>query len=380
MVNDVIVVGGGVIGLAAAWRTARRGAAVTLIDPAPRRGASWAAAGMLAPVTEARFGESALTRLCVAGADRWPSFDTELIEASGMSTGLRRTGTLLVALDAGDAAELDRLHGYLTGLGLDARRLRGPAARDGEPLLAPDVRHALLAASDHRVDPRAVTAALLAALRRAGAGILASTVREVRVRAGRVTGVVLDDGTERTAGAVVLATGWRPVPADGRAPPVRPVKGQIVTVRAAGRRPYLTRTVRGVVRGRPVYLVPRDDGRVVVGATVEERGADTTVTAGAVADLLDDAAALVPGVRELELAEAIAGLRPATPDDGPIIGPGPAAGLIVATGHYRNGMLLAPITADAVVALLCGQPVPDEVRPFGAARFGDRHEEEPPCG
>lgn len=374
MNTDVVVIGGGVIGLGIAWRAAQAGVRVVLADPEPRGGASWAAAGMLAPVTEVGYGEEPLLRLNLRGARRWPSFAAELAEATGDDLGFHTSGTLLVALDADDNAALTPVHDYQLELGLSARRLRGRELRGLEPLLTPAVRGGVLAEGDHRVDPRAVTGALLDAARDAGATFADRRVIGLATAGGRATGVHLDDGTLVSADHVVLAAGcWsggvEGVPA-GLVPPVRPVKGQIVTVRDPSGRRFMERTVRGMVRGQTVYLVPRDDGRVVIGATVEEQGFDTRVTAGGVSRLLRDGAALVPGIEELDLLEARAGLRPGSPDNLPMIGESGLPGLAVATGHFRNGMLLAPVTADAVAALLTEGAVPDWAQAAAPARFG----------
>lgn len=318
------VVGGGVIGLSTAWRLARAGHAVTLYDPAPGSGASGVAAGMLAPVTEVHFGEEKLLELNLESARRYPRFIAELEAATDMPTGYHPSGTLVVARDRDDLAVLDRLSEFQRSLGLEVTKVRPGVCREMEPGLAPGIRGGLLVAGDHQVDPRSLVAALLEACGRAGVSFVAERVNE------------LPD-----ADVVVVAAGvWSPDVADV---PVRPVKGQVVRLRGkAG--------IDRVVRGLDVYIVPRQDGEVVVGATTEERGFDTTVTARAVHDLLRDAIELVPDVAELELVEASAGLRPATPDNRPIIER--KGHVIVATGHYRNGVLLAPLTADTVCELV----------------------------
>ena len=275
--------------------------------------------------------------------------------------GYRATGTLLVGFDRDDVAALSDLHAFQAELGLEVEQLRSREARAREPMLSPRVRVGLLAAEDHRVEPRACVAALLRACADAGVVLDHRKVARIEQQRGRVTGVLTADGERHHAGQVVLSAGaWSAtiegLP-DADRPAVRPVKGQLLHLRDPSGQQVLTTTVRGLVRHRSVYLVPRDDGRLVVGASQEERGFDTTVTAGAVRELLDDAAAIVPGVDELELVETIAGLRPTTPDNAPVIGPGPIDGLVVATGHHRNGVLLAPITAEAVAAILTGAEV-----------------------
>lgn len=368
---DVAVAGGGVIGLSIAWRAAVAGMTVALVDPTPACGASWAAAGMLAPVTEAYYGEEALLRLNLASAQRWPSFAAELTEATGHSLGFHPDGTIMVAMDVDDAAVLAELCDYQQKLDLSPQRLRGRQARELEPLLAPSVRGGMLARADHRVDPREVTAALRVAVHDAGVRSVERRAVEVVGARGRVTGLRLDDGAVVEAGQVVVAAGcWsaRIVGVPDDVARVRPIKGQILTLRAPDRR-LLGRTVRGLVHGRAMYLVPRDDGRLVIGATVEERGFDTVVTAGAVTALLNDAAELVPGIAELELLETMAGLRPGSPDNAPLIGASGMPGLWIATGHQRGGMLLAPLTADAVTAMLTDGGPPPELDEFTPLRF-----------
>ncbi|HEY7143047.1 MAG TPA: glycine oxidase ThiO [Streptosporangiaceae bacterium] len=380
-IPDALIVGGGVIGLAIAWRAAQRGLRVTVCDPSPGGGASHAAAGMLTPVSEAAYAERALFGLARQSLASYPAFAAELTELTGEPTGFRPDGTLQVARDHDDLALLDELAALRESFGARPRRLSARECRAAEPMLDPSVRGGLLAAEDASVDPRLLTAALLTATVKAGVTVVGQRAERVRVAAGRAAGVVLDDGGTVPAGQVVLAAGWQSgslggLPA-GVAPPVRPVKGQILRLRPtpatsrAGIPPGLvTRTVRGIVHGSPVYLVPRDSGEVVIGATQEELGADTLVTAGGVWELLRDARALVPAITEYELAEAVAGLRPGTPDNAPVIGPAGLPGLVLATGHFRSGVLLAPVTAQIIADYLATQQLPAAAGPFGAGRFG----------
>jgi len=370
---DVVVVGGGVIGLSTAWRAAQAGMSVVVADPEPGRGASWVAAGMLAPVTELHYGEETLLAANLAAARRWDAFAAELA-AAATPIGYHRCGTLLVAADDGDRAWAHELFDFERTLGLEVEWLTGRQARHMEPALAPGVRAALWAPGDHQVDNRLLLGALLVAARAAGVVVVPEAVQTVEVTAGSASGVRLSSGAEIGTPAVVLAAGCRSGLVGGLPesvlPAVRPVKGQILRLRPRVGGPSLGRSVRAVVEGSSVYLVPRQDGSLVVGATVEEQGFDTMVTAGAVYELLRDARAVVPGVSELTLDEAIAGLRPGSPDNGPVVGTHDAvAGLVVATGHYRNGILLAPLTADSAVAALAGREPPPELLPFGPARF-----------
>ncbi|MEU4835265.1 glycine oxidase ThiO [Streptosporangium sp. NPDC023615] len=345
---DLVVVGGGVIGLSVAWRATGRGQRVAVIDPAPVSGASHAAAGMLAPVSEVTYTEEPLLRLGLASLERWPAFAAELTRASGYDLDHRADGTLDVAFGSDDLAALDDLAAFTAALGLPAERLTGRECRRLEPMLAPSVRGGMLAGGDAWVDPRKVTAALLAALDAAGATLVADRVTGLLTSSGAARGVRLASGGSLASGRVVLAAGaWsgslEGVPPEVL-PPVRPVKGQIMRLRSP--EPVLSRCVRGVVHGSHVYLVPRGDGELVLGATQEELGFDTRVTAGGLWELLRDARELVPGVTELEVTETIAGLRPGTPDNLPLVGPTIMPGLDLATGHHRGGVLLAPLTAD----------------------------------
>ncbi|MDA8310202.1 MAG: glycine oxidase ThiO [Actinomycetota bacterium] len=374
--TDVVVAGGGVIGLAAAWETAGRGLSVRVVDPAPGHGAAWVAAGMLAPVTESTFGEEALAGLFVAAADRWPGFASRLQDATGSDTGFRTCGSVAVALDASDRAAIDQLLDHQLRLGLEASRLSASECRALVPALSPAVRGGALMPGDHQVDNRALVLALIEGC--AGAGVKLTSDRVVSVsldRDGAAAGVVTESGELFQAGTVVLAAGVGTpqiggLP-EGVVPPVRPVKGHTLRLRAEAGREAFPHTVRGLVHGRHCYLVSRADGTVVIGATSEERGYDTRVQAGAVHSLLDDARLLLPAVDEWELLECIAGLRPGSPDNAPFVGPTSVARLVVATGHYRNGFLLAPITAEAIAEHLTGGEIPAPLAAFRA----DRHVE-----
>jgi glycine oxidase len=397
-----VIVGGGVIGLSIAWRAAQHGMRVVVADPAPGQGATHAAAGMLTPLAEAAYAERDIFALGQESLRRYPAFAAELEQAAALPTGFRQSGTLQVAYDSDDLAVLDELRALQDSFGAATRQLTARQCREAEPMLDPAIRGGLLAADDGSVDPRLLSAALLRAATAAGARHVPLQVAEMLTEPGtsagpeaaaagtatatpdpgpgRACGVRLADGSELAAPAVVLAAGWKSagfpgLPA-GCAPPVRPVKGQILRLRstattaAAGLPPgLLRRTVRGIVRGSSVYLVPRESGELVVGATQEELGADTAVTAGGVWELLRDARALVPGITELALADAVAGLRPGTPDNAPVLGPATLPGLVLATGHFRSGVLLAPVTADTISRyLLTGQPDPLWAA-FGPGRF-----------
>jgi glycine oxidase len=363
MANRIIVAGGGVIGLSCAYRLAQAGHQVTVVAPSPGRdGASWVAAGMLAPVTEAQFGEAALTMLLLEGVSLWKDFATSLEHDSGHDIGYDQSGTLTVALDPSDRASIDDLLAYQLDLGCQAQRRSASQCRAQVPSLSPAVCGGIDVPGDHQVDNRALLGALVAAGQAAGAQFRPGSVAAVTGGGdlhGDLPGVTLADGTNLEADAVLLAAGVGTAAIGGLAgaglPELRPVKGHILRLGPHPAAPLLTRTVRALVHGRSIYLVPRADGSVVVGATMEEKGADTSVQAGAVHHLLSDARTVIPAIDELELLEADSGLRPATPDNAPVIGWTGRRGVAVATGHFRNGILLAPYTAAAVVELLGGR-------------------------
>lgn len=369
--SDVVVVGGGVIGLSIAWRIAASGATVTVVSDARAEAASGAAAGMIAPASEAHFGETDLLALNLASAERYPAFVEELEAAAGISTGYRQCGTLVVARNADDDAALARLGEFQRQQGLDVERLRSRQCRELEPGLAPSISGGLLAKGDHAVDNRGLVAALREGCKRSDVSLVAGEAAEITANGGRAAGVVLAGGDTMACGAVVVAAGCWSASIPGVPPaavPVRPVKGQLLYLSGPAEPLLTTRNVRSL----DVYLVPRGDGRIVVGATVEEIGYDTRVTAGAVHALLRDAFEILPGTIELDLIETVAGLRPGSPDNAPILGATEVEGLIVATGHYRNGILLTPVTADAIAELVVDGKAPDVIAPFGPSRFQDR--------
>jgi glycine oxidase len=344
------VIGAGLIGLSCAWRARKRGLSALVVDraDAPGAGTSDVAAGMLAPVTEMDFGEEAPLRMNMLARERWPAFAAELEEVTGLPTGYRDTGALVVAADRDDAEALRRLHELHASLGLASEWLTPSRCRALEPGLSPRIAGGILAPQDGSADPRATVRALAAA---AGEIELGVEVEAIEHDGAKVTGVRTSAGTVEADRVVVAAGPWSAALAPlGDGPPVRPVKGQILELRTRGGMPN---PFERVVRTPRCYLVSRGDGRIVVGATVEEQGFDTSVTADGVFRLLEAAWEVLPEVGELEFVGARAGLRPATPDNVPIVGPdGALDGLIWATGHWRNGVLLAPLTAETVADLL----------------------------
>jgi glycine oxidase len=366
----VLIIGAGIVGLGIGWRLAQRGAAVTLFDRAAAgSGASHAAAGMLAACAEAEPGEENLVALGRRSQALWPDFAAELQQLTGQPVDLRREGTLVVALTADDQARIRHHLEFQRSLGLPVEWISAREARRREPHLA-SVAGAVWSPEDGQVDNRKVVAALKLACATAGADVREHrAVRRILVANGRAVGVEFADGTEQRGDIVVLAAGaWsraiEGLPAPLR-PPVRPVKGQMIALQMDAAAPLVTH----VVWGPKVYMTPRSDGRLIVGATVEEKGFDTTVTAGGVLALLEAAWRVFPGIEELPIAEIWVGHRPGSRDDAPILGQGPVEGLVYATGHHRNGILLAPITADAISRLVLDGSVDPAIAPFGLERF-----------
>ncbi len=366
---DAVVLGGGPIGLATAWRAAQRGLRVIVLDAGVP--AAWnVAAGMLAPATEAEYGERALLELGLRSAASYEGFAAELAQASSLDPGFRYGGTLVVARDRDDAEALERLYAFRQSLGLEVERLLPSKARRAEPALAPTVRLALDFPRDHSIDPRRLVAALEAAVVAAGGEVRHhARVTALRVVDGRVTGVALAGGEEIAAPCVLIASGaWvsglEGLPDHARVP-VRPVKGQVLRLRDPNGPGLVDRSIRTL----DAYLVPRADGGYVLGATMEEQGYDLTPTAGGVFELLRDLSEVLPGILELQLEEVLCGLRPATPDNMPAIGAGALPGLFWAAGHYRNGILLTPATAELAAAALAGEPLPDWAGECSPERF-----------
>jgi len=368
--SDVAIVGAGVIGLSIGWRLAQAGKRVAVFDRGQAgRGASWAAAGMLAAGAELEPGEQALWRLNRASQQRWPDFAAELQAASGIEIGYRDEGTMIAALTRDDAERLRATIDFQRRSGVAIDWLGAGEARRREPCLTPSLAGAALSPEDHQVDNRLVAQALRTAFLAAGGALYENTgVEAIDSAGGRAQGVVVQ-GERHRAETVVLAAGaWSgeiaglPTPAR---PPVRPIKGQMLALRMNPADPLL----RHVLWTPSAYLVPRRDGRLIVGATVEERGFDPALTAGGLYALLDGAWRALPGIEELAIDETWVGFRPGSRDDAPILGQSGIDNLVLATGHHRNGILLTPITADAVASLVLDGRIDDAMRPFGIDRF-----------
>jgi len=369
MDTDVLIVGGGTIGLAIGFELVRRGTRTTIFEKdRAGRGTSYQAAGMLAPDAEIEFEERELYDFNRESLRRWPDFADRVEAASGQSVDYRDEGTLIVADDRDAAEALERLYTFQQDQGLNVEWLTGEEAREIEPFVAPRLSAAVFAPSDHQVDNRRLVDALRTAFQAEGGTLHEHTPVQAVVPDAETPAVRTADG-ERVAGdRVVVAAGVWSRELDGLTPdaqpPVRPVKGQMIQMRRT--RPF---DLQHVVRGPEAYLAPKSDGRVVMGATSEELGFDTTVTAGGLFDLLEGGWEVVPGIRDLPVDETWAGLRPASRDHAPLLGASAAPGVAMATGHYRHGILLTPITAEEMARLVCTGETSEWIEPFSPQRF-----------
>jgi glycine oxidase len=371
----VIIVGGGVIGLSIGWQLAKVGCGVSIYERNyAGRSASWSAAGMLAPLAEVHFEEKALLQLGNLSLQMYPEWVEALEADSGMSVGYRTEGTLIVGLDQDDARELKHLYESQQFLNLPCKWLTGAEAREMEPLLSPKVTAAIFSPNDHQVDNRLMVEALIVAYQRAGGSLYENMpvekieIRDVKARGVWVEGV-LDNGD-----VIVLAAGCWSNEIEGLPgivkPPLRPVKGQILALQMeAG---VILQKVIRTIRAKyltDVYLAPKNDARLVIGATNEEMGFDTRLTAGGLFELLRGAWEAVPGVYDLPIVETWTGLRPGSRDNAPILGETAVENLVMATGHYRNGILLAPVTAREIAALVLTGQTSEVIAPFQLSRF-----------
>lgn len=365
-----VIIGAGITGLSIGWRLAQAGCPVTILERGEAgHGATWAAAGMLAPHAEVKPGDERLLELLLAGHHAWPAFARELEAASSMSVDYRTKGALMVALDRDDTGWLKYHHDLQVRLGLDVQQLSGHEARQMEPHLSRKITSALFSPLDCQVDNRNVALALCTTFLSAG-GILRehTTVDKILIEENRIRGVHCNGKTIATETVILAAGAWsRNIPGlpESLRPPVRPVKGQMLSVQM----PPNAALIERIIWGPDTYLVPRSDGRLLIGATVEEQGFDTQLTAGGLHYLLDGAWQMLPGIYDLPIVETWAGLRPGSRDNAPILGETSIQGLVMATGHYRNGILLGPITAQAISQLILKGETMEAIKPFSLERF-----------
>lgn len=377
----VAIVGAGVCGLGIGWRLAQAGCPVDIFDKGEAgRGATWAAAGMLAAGAETEPGEQPLLKLNRLAQRLWPAFAKEVEAASDIDVGYRDEGTMVVAVTRDDVEQLRFTYEFQRGLDIELNWLSGAEARRREPHLRPGIGAAVYSPNDHQVDNRRLALALKQAFLNAGGRLHEGrAVTGIDTEGGRATGVWVD-GARHAADAVVLAAGAWSRAMDGilesAKPPVRPVKGQMLALRMDAAAPL----IQHVLWAPKIYLVPRRDGRLLIGATVEEKGFDESLTAGGVYELLDAAWRPLPAIEELPIEEMWVGFRPTSRDDAPILGPSSVEGLVLATGHHRNGILLAPVTARVIADLVLRGEMMAGVEPFGINRFESRHESKQAVG
>jgi glycine oxidase len=364
----VAIIGGGAIGLSIGWRLAQAGAEVDIFERhLAGRGASHAAAGMLAAGVETEPGEARLTELNLLSQRLWPAFRAELEAASGLDIGYRDDGTLQIALTRDDVQKLRAGFEFQTRYGIALEWLSGSQTRELEPHLSAQTVAGVLCRADHQVDNRLLATALVSAFLSVGGALHEQSPATLDRVGGRVIGVVVGERSW-PADIVILAGGAWSAELPGlppeATPPVRPIKGQMMALRMA--EPLL----RHVLWAPGAYVVPRSDGRLILGATVEEQGFDERLTAGGIYGLLDGAWRAIPAIEELPIDEMWVGFRPGSRDDAPILGPAPLDGLVLATGHHRNGILLTPVTADAIAHYVLSGALPESIKPFGLERFG----------
>jgi glycine oxidase len=369
--DDVVIVGGGTIGLSIGFELVRTGTPVTIFEKGTAgRGTSWQAAGMLAPDAEIGFEELKLYELNRESLRRWPDFASRVEAASGRDVDYRDEGTLIVADDRDSAEAIRRLYEFQQEQGLDVEWLTGEEAREIEPFVAPRLSAAIYSPADHQVDNRRLLQALQSAFEAEGGTLHEETPVAAVVPDAEQPAIQTEEGRRVDASRVVVAAGVWSRNLEGLTPdaqpPVRPVKGQMLQLQR--KRPF---DLQHVIRGPDAYLAPKSNGRIVVGATSEEMGFDTTVTAGGLYDLLEGAWEVVPGIYDLPVDETWAGLRPASRDHAPLLGQSAAPGVVMATGHYRHGILLTPVTAEEIANLVRTGETSSWLEPFSPTRFSD---------
>ena len=366
---EIAIVGGGLIGLSIAWRLAQAGRSVVVVERETiGSGASLAATGMLAPAAEHEPGSDPLLPLALDSLRRWPGFRDELQEASGLDLDYREDGTLVLAIGRDEVERLRFRYDLQRRSGVAAEWIAGTEVRRREPALRPSVTAGVFCPLDHQVDPSRVMAALVRACRAAGVVLVENSPVVALERAGgRVTGLRTAEDV-LAADTVILAAGaWSGeggLLPQGLGLPVRPLKGQSLALKTTPR----TGTLSHMVWTEQVHMAPKSDGHIIVGATVEDCGFRTGVTAGGLYALLEGARRVLPGIEEMEVEAVWSGFRPTSDDDAPILGE-IAPGLVVATGHHRNGYLLAPVTADAIAAFVTTGALPAVAKDFSLARF-----------
>ncbi len=368
--KTIHIIGGGVAGLGLAWRLAQRGVKSVVFDMgAMGRGASWAAAGMLAAVIEAEPGEDALIPFVLKSQSMWPEFAKELNTYTGHDIGYRESGTIFIAAERDDEGLLKQRYDYLKNRNLPVEWLDKNELRKREPFLSPRVTHGFYSAQDHQVDNRALVDALHAACIKAGVELHPnSEIQEIKCVGDRATHLTINNESITVENVVLAAGAWSGSIkglSQNILPPVFPMKGQLLSLQMDVRQPLL----KHVMWTPQVYLVPRSDGRLIVGATLEDKGFDASLTAGGMLHLLRETWEALPGIEELPLLESWAGFRPTSRDDAPILGPSGLKNLSFMTGQHRHGILMTPLAASAMCEYICNGALPDVAAPFTINRF-----------
>lgn len=364
------IIGAGIIGLSIGWILAKKGFEVTAFDKGEAgKGAVWASAGMLAAISETEPSEEKLLPLLLKSQSIWPDFAQELKKDSGIDVEYRDEGTLLVALDYDEAAKLKFRYEFLKSLNLNLEILSSEEALEIEPFLTPNITMAMFSQKDHQVNSRKVVLALKEAFLNKGGNLKENcSVQKISIKENKIEYIVANSERYYFDKVILAAGAWsnqiEGIPKNA-IPPVRPVKGQALAIKSDPKNPV----IKHVIWGSDAYMVPRNDGSIVIGATMEEKGFDDSITVGAIYNLLKAAWEMVPMVYELPIVEMWCGFRPGSRDDAPILGPTDVEGLILATGHFRNGVLLTPITAYSIVELIEKNQLPEIAKPFTINRF-----------
>ncbi len=367
--KNAVIIGGGIIGLSVGWQLAKKGINVEILErDLAGKSASWAAAGMLAPQAEMGFEDIDHFYLCRKSLELYPKFLEELYNDSGIKVEVEKTGCILPAFDRDDAERLRRLYDFREKIGLPVVWLSSSEAREVEPFLSPRCTGAIWIEDDAQVNNRLMLEALKKAFVKCGGKLYEEhNVENINISGGKVTGVNIH-GTDINFDNVIVAGGaWsKQIPGlpENLLPPVRPVKGQIINLRLND-----SCRLTKVVRAPDVYLLPKSDGRLILGASVEEMGYDVQPTAGEIFRLLERGWEAVPSIYDLPIESIDVGLRPGSRDHMPIIGDSEVEGLFFATGHYRNGILLTPITAYELSDWIVTGTSSETLKGFGISRF-----------
>jgi len=367
--NKTIIIGGGIIGLSLGWQLARKGADVEILERSKAgKSSSWAAAGMLAPQAEMGFEDIELFYLCRKSLEMYPKFLEELYNDSGIKVEYDKCGAIMPAFDRDDSERIRRLFDFREKIGLPVQWLTGSEAREIEPYLSPKCTFAVWIPEDGQIDNRKLLDALKIAFVKAGGKLYEDhTVERINIKNNRAVGVHIHGIDIEADNVIVCAGSWSKmidgIPDEIR-PPVRPVKGQAISLIMDD-----TCKLSHAVRAPDAYLVPKKDGRLIVGASVEEMGFDEKPTAGEIFRILERAWEAVPSIYDLKIQSIDVGLRPGSRDHEPIIGDSDVDGLFFATGHYRNGILLTPVTAYELSDWIVSGSKSETLSRFNISRF-----------